>query len=120
MTSGTFQYRLRQMDFDGTSSFSKILEVNVIIAPKEFSLAQNYPNPFNPETSIQFEVPKTSMVNITVYNTLGEKIKVLLNEQMEQGVYTRNFNGLNLPSGIYIYRLTADNVVFTKKMMLIK
>ena len=120
LNSGTYQYRLRQMDFDGTSSFSKVLEVNVIIAPKEFSLAQNYPNPFNPETSIQFEVPKTSMVNITIYNTLGEKVKVLLNEQMEQGVYTRNFNGLNLPSGIYIYRLTADNIIFTKKMMLIK
>jgi len=120
LTSGSYQYRLKQIDYNGTSTYSKVLEINIIIAPKEFALAQNYPNPFNPKTTIEFEVPNTSMVNITIYNTLGETVKVLLNEQMEQGVYTRTFSGLNLPSGIYIYRLSAGNVVFTKKMMLIK
>jgi len=119
LKSTTYYYRLKQIDFDGTSSYSEIVEVEVG-APDHFSLAQNYPNPFNPETVIEFQIPSNAMVNISVYNTLGEKVATLLNEQLEQGYYTRSFNGSNLPSGIYIYRLTADNVMFTKKMMLIK
>ena len=115
----TFYYRLKQIDFDGTTTYSEIIEVEVG-APDHFSLSQNYPNPFNPETVIEFQIPSNSMVNISVYNTLGERVATLLNEQLEQGYYTRSFNGSNLPSGIYIYRLTADNIVFTKKMMLIK
>ena len=60
------------------------------------------------------------MVNLSIFNALGETVKVLVNEQVEQGIYTRNFSGLNLPSGIYIYRLSAGDVLITKKMMLIK
>jgi hypothetical protein len=115
----TYYYRLKQIDFDGTTTYSEILEVEVG-APDHFALSQNYPNPFNPETVIEFQIPSNAMVNITVYSTLGEEVATLLNEQLEQGYYKRSFSGSNLPSGIYIYRLTADNVVFTKKMMLIK
>ena len=119
LKSVTYYYRLKQIDFDGTSSYSDIVEVEVGV-PDQFNLAQNYPNPFNPETAIEFQIPSNSMVNISVYNSIGEKVATLLNEQLEQGYYKRSFDGSNLPSGIYIYRLTANNVMFTKKMMLIK
>ena len=119
LKSTTYYYRLKQIDFDGTSTYSEIVEVE-FGAPDHFSLAQNYPNPFNPETVIEFQIPSNSMVNISVYNSLGEKVATLLNEQLEQGYYKRNFSGINLPSGISIYRLSAGNVMFPKKMMLIK
>jgi len=119
VTSGIFQYRLKQIDFNGTFAYSNIVEVE-INGPTEFALFQNYPNPFNPETVIRFEVPVTSFVNLTVYNAVGEKVATLINQQMEGGVYLWNFNASNYPSGIYIYRLNAGDKVFTKKMMLIK
>ncbi|MEJ2194146.1 MAG: T9SS type A sorting domain-containing protein [Ignavibacteriaceae bacterium] len=119
LKSTTYFYRLKQIDFDGTSVYSETVEVEVGI-PDQFALAQNYPNPFNPETVIEFQIPSNSMVNISVYNSIGEKVATLLNEQLEQGYYKRSFNGSNLPSGIYIYRLTANDEMFTRKMMLIK
>ncbi len=119
VTSGVFQYRLKQIDFDGTFKYSDIVEAEVN-GPTEFALFQNYPNPFNPETIIRFEVPVSSFVNLTIYNAVGEKVATLINQQMEIGIYLWNFNASNLPSGIYIYRLNAGDQVFTKKMMLIK
>ena len=85
-----------------------------------YKLFQNYPNPFNPTTAIRFEVPVSSFVNLTIYNAVGEKVSTLINQQMEAGSYNWNFNADNLPSGIYIYRLTAGSKLYTKKMMLIK
>ncbi len=119
ITSGVFQYRLKQIDFDGTFSYSDIAEVNVN-GPTEFALFQNYPNPFNPSTVIRFEIPEATFVNLKIYNAVGEEVATLINEQMESGVYLWNFNAANLPSGIYIYRLNAGDKLFTKKMMLIK
>jgi hypothetical protein len=119
ITSGVFQYRLKQIDFDGTFTYSNIAEVE-INGPTEFALFQNYPNPFNPETVIRFEVPVTAFVNLTVYNAIGEKVATLINQQMERGVYLWNFNAGDYPSGIYIYRLNTGDQIFTKKMVLIK
>jgi hypothetical protein len=117
--SGLFQYRLKQVDFDGTFEYSNIVEAE-LSGPTEFALFQNYPNPFNPETVIKFEVPVSSFVNLTVYNTVGEKVATLINQQMERGRYLWNYNASDLSSGIYIYRLTAGDNIFIKKMMLIK
>ena len=88
----------------------------------KFILHQNYPNPFNPETKIKFHIPEEMPVNITVYNLLGEEIITLLNRELTPGVHEVEFNSgnLNLPGGLYFYRLTAGDISETKKMILIK
>jgi len=88
--------------------------------PSEFVLYQNYPNPFNPSTTIKFTIPKREYVNLTVYNLLGQKVKTLVSEEKNKGSYEVVFNALNLPSGIYFYRIQAGSSVRTKKMMLVK
>ena len=90
------------------------------MVPADFALYQNYPNPFNPATTIKFDVSKSSFVNITVYNSIGEKIETIVNEQLEPGIYNVKFDATKLPSGFYIYRFTSADNVFTKKMILIK
>lgn len=88
--------------------------------PDYFSLSQNYPNPFNPNTSIKFSIPKSSFVNITIYNMLGEEVVILVNQELKPGTYEADFDGSNLPSGTYFYRLQAGNYTETKKMVLLK
>jgi len=87
---------------------------------KTFSLAQNYPNPFNPTTSISYSIPQSGSVTLKVYDILGRDVMTLVNEQKAAGVYTVDFNGAQLASGTYIYRLNAGEFVQTKKMILIK
>ncbi len=95
--------------------------------PSEYNLSQNYPNPFNPETKIQFSIPfsngnNSSLQNVTlkVYDVLGSEVALLVNEQKQAGAYEVDFDAIDLPSGIYFYRLAAGNFVETKKMMLVK
>lgn len=90
------------------------------ILPETYSLEQNYPNPFNPSTIIRFSVPQQGLVNIKVYNLLGEVVATLVNGEFSTGSYEVNFDASNLSSGIYFYSITANNFVSTKKMMLIK
>ncbi|MCB0303875.1 MAG: T9SS type A sorting domain-containing protein [Calditrichaeota bacterium] len=87
---------------------------------KDFTLFQNYPNPFNPQTTINYQLPKASNVELSIFNTLGQCVYNFKNEQQQAGSYTIAFNGANLPSGVYIYRLKADNFWETKKMILLK
>ncbi len=87
---------------------------------KNYSLSQNYPNPFNPETKIQFSIPKNGFVKIIVYDLLGREVNELVNEFKQQGSYGISFNGANLSSGIYFYKLITDDFIETKKMILIK
>lgn len=93
--------------------------------PREFQLKQNYPNPFNPSTTIEFQVPVSSDVSIDLYNLLGQKVKELTNDSFAAGTYTINLNAPDLPSGIYIYSITAHGkdgkrYIESKKMTLIK
>lgn len=88
--------------------------------PEGFSLSQNYPNPFNPATKIEFKIAKRSFVNLRVYNLLGQEVSILVNEEKSPGTYKADFNGLNLPSGVYLYRLTAGSFSETKKMLMMK
>lgn len=97
-----------------------ITSLDELYLPKEFSLAQNYPNPFNPSTTIHYEVPTASEVRIEVYDLLGKRVSVLVNEQKTVGKYTIQFNASGLSSGMYFYRMIAGGKVFVKKMMLIK
>jgi len=88
--------------------------------PMSFLLEQNYPNPFNPSTNIQFALPQSSYVTLEVFSVTGERVDVLISEELNAGKYNYEWNGSNLTSGIYFYRLNAGNFVETRKMMLLK
>ncbi|HEY6626557.1 MAG TPA: T9SS type A sorting domain-containing protein, partial [Ignavibacteriaceae bacterium] len=112
-------FRLKQVDFDGTFSYSDVVNVSYDV-PTEFVLSQNYPNPFNPSTRINYFVPKESFVSIKVYDFLGREVMALVNESRAVGSYEMVFDASNLPSGTYFYTLIAENYSSTKKMILIK
>ena len=88
--------------------------------PKDFELLQNYPNPFNPSTTIEYEIPNSSNVKIEIFDVLGRKIETLMNNEQTRGNYKIYFDGSNLSSGIYFYKITAGKFIQTKKMFLIK
>ncbi len=88
--------------------------------PETYSLSQNYPNPFNPTTKINFSIPKQGFVTLKVYDVLGKEVKTLVNEQKPIGNYNIEFNGSNLASGVYFYRLEAGDFKEIKRMILIK
>jgi hypothetical protein len=120
---GTLYYRLRQVDYDGTSAISDIIEVSSNI-PLEYSLEQNYPNPFNPSTVISFNIPEDGHVELRVFDITGSEVAMLVNEFRAAGEYNVLFNiqqqNVNYPSGVYMYQLKAGSKVFSKKMMMIK
>ncbi|HEY6907157.1 MAG TPA: T9SS type A sorting domain-containing protein, partial [Ignavibacteriaceae bacterium] len=117
--SGTYTYRLKQIDFDGTFQYSNGVEVNVFSA-KDFTLTQNFPNPFNPTTTIEYGLQTKSNVKITVLNSIGQEVALLVNESKEAGYHQVQFNAVNMPSGVYFYRIQAGNFTDTKKMILLK
>ena len=88
--------------------------------PQEYALHQNYPNPFNPRTTLKYSVPQASNVIIKVFDILGNKIETLVNEEKPAGSYEVEFDAVELPSGIYFYRLQSGSFVETKKMVLMK
>lgn len=91
------------------------------IVPEKYVLSQNYPNPFNPTTNIEFTIPKNGNVNLTVFDISGKVVTTLVNNlRLNAGKYKVDFNASNLSSGTYFYRLTAENFVATKKMVLVK
>jgi photosystem II stability/assembly factor-like uncharacterized protein len=117
--TGVIQYRLKQVDYDGTFEYSQIVEVD-LTAPVKFALSQNYPNPFNPATSIKYSLAAKSKVELKVYNILGKEVALLVNETQDAGNYEVQFNAEKLSSGIYIYELNAGAFSAKKKMMLVK
>ena len=120
LETGSYVYRLRQIDFNGTSQYS--YEINAgVSGPNNFALDQNYPNPFNPSTVINFSVPKeNTLVTLKVYNSLGEEIGTLINQVVSAGNHQVNFDALGLSSGVYFYTLSTGNFVDSKKMILMK
>lgn len=119
LQSGTYHYRLKQVDFDGSSSLSEEVMVE-IVNPASFVLNQNYPNPFNPSTNIKFNIPSSGFVNLSVYNLVGEKVGEIVNEILPEGEYNMTFDARNLSSGIYIAKLSAENYNQSIKMTLLK
>ena len=113
-----FKYRLKQLDNDGKSEYSDV--INIEIKPTQFTLEQNYPNPFNPSTKIGFNIPEQTNVKIVVYNSLGQQVKELVNEVKDAGYHEVVFNAQNLASGVYIYTISAGNYFSVKKMSLLK
>jgi len=116
---GKYQYKLKQIDYDGTFEYSQIVEVEIPFV-NEFSLSQNYPNPFNPSTVISYRLPVIGFVTLKVYDILGREVATLVNEEKPAGEYEVEFDGSNLPSGVYLYRLTAGEFRDTKKLLLLK
>jgi hypothetical protein len=119
-------YRLKQVDLDGTIHYTEPIVVSSPTgvnesAPVAFRLEQNYPNPFNPSTEIRFSVEKTGSANLDVFNSLGQKVATLFDEVAEAGKFYRvKFDGANLSSGVYFYRLSSGNKSELKKLVLMK
>ncbi|HMQ70590.1 MAG TPA: choice-of-anchor J domain-containing protein [Ignavibacteria bacterium] len=120
LNSGIYNYRLKQIDYNGNFEYFNLSnEVNVGV-PSQFELSQNYPNPFNPSTSINFELPFDGKVSLKVFDMSGKEVSTLVNEVKAAGYYTYSFNASGLTSGIYFYTLNSNNFSSTKKMLLIK
>jgi hypothetical protein len=105
--------------YNGSDILTETTPVSILV-PDKFSLSQNYPNPFNPVTSIQFGISKSGFVKLVVYDITGKEIRTLVSDNMNAGTYEVNFDGSNLGSGTYFYKLSAGNYSETKKMMLLK
>lgn len=88
--------------------------------PAAYDLKQNYPNPFNPVTSIDYDLPRNEFVRLVVYNAIGQEVAVLVNNNVDAGSHKISFDASNLPSGIYIYKITAGDFTMTRKMSLVK
>jgi hypothetical protein len=117
--AGTYFYRLKQIDNDGSYEYSKKLAVD-FASPIIFKLRQNYPNPFNPSTAISFSLPVSSDVSLIIFNALGAEIITLVESFLESGVHTYIFNADGLTSGIYIYQLSTSEAAQTRKMLYLK
>lgn len=130
----TISYKIQAVDYSSnTSSYSSTQSIDgttdtfwktsnnitdVII--DHFELSPNYPNPFNPSTNIEFQLPENSYVKLSVYNSIGQEVAILVSATLEKGKYSEEFNGANLPSGVYFYKLQTDSFTDIKKMLLTK
>ena len=119
LKNGTYSYRLKQIDFDGSYKYSNVIEVTVN-QPDKYSLEQNYPNPFNPTTMIEYSIASDGYVTLNVYNVLGQKVDELVNGEVKAGTYEVNFDASNLSSGVYYYRIEANGFVSNRKMVLLR
>ena len=118
-SDGTYYYRLKQRDLDGTCKISNELEVSVFTV-KSFELSQNYPNPFNPSTTISFQLPQESFITLKVYDAIGTEVETIAEGRYPAGVHEIIFSADKLSSGLYLYRITSGNFIMTKKMMVVK
>ncbi len=123
LPSTNYYYRLKQIDFNGTFEYSNVINLGESY-PVEFELYQNFPNPFNPSTNISFSLPTDSDVQLEVYNLIGQKVASIINGKLATGRHNVEFDASSLTSGVYVYKLIANNhtnvKVISKKMLLIK
>ncbi len=117
---GVSYYRLKQLDFDGSFTYSNEIEVTFSDILTDFVLEQNYPNPFNPSTVIGYQLSVNSFVSLKVYDVLGNELVTLVDEYHEAGRHSFTFDASQLASGLYIYRLSAGSFVESKKMLFLK
>ncbi|MBK7632244.1 MAG: T9SS type A sorting domain-containing protein [Ignavibacteriales bacterium] len=124
LNPGTYYYRLKQIDYDGTFEYSDLVEID-IITPDIYLLHQNYPNPFNPNTEIMFSLASDANVILKIFDVLGQEVMTLINKYISAGVHTYDFRATGFNSGIYFYRIEANgndgtNFIDIKKMILLK
>ena len=98
----------------------KLSNESIANIPAEFALGQNYPNPFNPSTTINYDLPSSNFVTLKIYDLVGKEVATLVNEKLDAGRYSATFNGSNLASGMYFYKISAGEFTFVRKMVLIK
>lgn len=121
LNSGKYNYRLKQIDFNGNFTYYNLNGLVEIGIPSKFNLSQNYPNPFNPSTKIDFELPVESSVSIKVFDLSGKEVMSLINnEMMKAGYHTAVINSGLLSSGVFFCRLTAGKFSSVKKIVLLK
>jgi hypothetical protein len=113
-----FAYRLKQIDNSGNFKYYDRQEITLSL--NDFGLYQNYPNPFNPTTVIKYQLPTEANVKISLFNSIGEEIKTLVNETKQAGIYEFQFNATGFASGIYYYRIDSGNFTDTKKLVILK
>lgn len=118
-SSGKYFYRLKQIDLDGSSVFSDVVEVNVSL-PTEFALEQNYPNPFNNSTEIKYSLLNDGLVTLEIYSITGEKVKTIVKEIKAAGEYNVRFDASELATETYFYKIRSGSFIETKKMVLLK
>lgn len=124
----TYYWRVRAENETGWGEYSDIWSFTVLLVgmngggqiPEIYSLSQNYPNPFNPSTTIRYGLPERSHVMLEVYNTLGQRVAMLVNEELDAGYYEVVFDAAHLASGVYLYRIQAGDYVRTMKLVLMK
>ncbi|MBK8981220.1 MAG: T9SS type A sorting domain-containing protein [Ignavibacteria bacterium] len=121
LSTGKYNYRLKQIDFNGNFRYHNLAGEIVIGIPNKFSLSQNYPNPFNPKTVINYELPAAGNVSIKIFDISGKEISTLIDHSMEAGIHSAEFDGSDLSSGVYFYTLIFDgNNIDRKRMVLLK
>lgn len=120
LQTGNYSYRLKQMDYNGNFKYYELANEVTVGVPKQFSLLQNYPNPFNPVTSIEFEIPENSFVELKIFDIAGREVAQILSQSMSAGYYKYKFDAGSLSSGSYFYRIKANNFTGLKKMIVIK
>jgi len=123
LNSGVYNYRLRQIDYNGSYQYYNLSNEVIVGIPNKFELSQNYPNPFNPVTKIDFALPYDCKISLVVFDMAGREIQKLVNNTQTSGYYSVKFDGANFSSGVYFYKIEVsgqNNFVNTKKMLLVK
>jgi hypothetical protein len=124
LNTGSYNYRLKQIDYNGSFEYFNLENDVVIGKPIDFKISQNYPNPSNPKSKIDYQIPIDGKVTIAMYDIVGREVLRLINESKEAGYYTAEFDGTNLASGVYFYRIIAEgegqSFSKTLKMVLVK
>jgi hypothetical protein len=118
--TGSYNYRLKQIDYNGNFKYHELSEAVIIGVPLRYSLEQNYPNPFNPATVINYQLPYEGFVSLKIYDVSGREVKQLVNEVKQAGYYAVQFNAQSFASGIYFYKIQAGDFMSVKKMVLVK
>ncbi len=118
--TGSYNYRLKQIDYNGNFEYHNLSSEVVIGTPVSFALSQNFPNPFNPATKINFQIPTDGFVSLKVFDNSGKEVATLVNQSLAAGFHTTNFNASTLSSGVYFYRLETQGFVKVMKMALVK
>jgi photosystem II stability/assembly factor-like uncharacterized protein len=121
LLNGKYKYRLKTKDINGVAHYYVNNEEYTVNYPEDYSLGQNYPNPFNPDTRIDYTISRPGLVNLKIYNVLGQEIMTLVNEYKSNGSYSVNFHpGNRLTSGVYLYKLQTSGYISTKKLIYLK
>ena len=120
LNTALYNYRLKQINYNGSFEYFNLSGNVVIGKPVNYDVLQNYPNPSNPASQIKFQVPADAKVTLKVYDIQGREIKTLIDSYLAAGYYSADFDGTNIASGIYFYRLNAEGFSKTLKLILIK